>query len=109
MEGVFGRAVRLKTITLWPRTHSHYARSRWAGRIKDDHGSWVLDSPVNNATAHYLHNMLYLLGKTTNSSARPASVEAELYRANNIENYDTGALRIKTEEGAEIFSFQLTP
>lgn len=102
ISGVFGKPLRLKTITLWPRTHLYYARSRWAGRIKDDGGNWVLDSPVNNATAHYLHNMLYVLGKRTDSSAVPASVESELYRANNIENYDSGALRILTEEGAEI-------
>jgi len=34
----------------------------------------VLDSPVNNATAHYLHNMFYVLGHATDASAMPACV-----------------------------------
>jgi hypothetical protein len=52
--------------------------------------------------AHDLHNMFYVLGKETGASARPAEVEAELYRANAIENFDTAAVRVRTEEGVEL-------
>jgi len=62
----------------------------------------VWDSPVNNACAHYLHHMLYVIGPRTDRSANPASVVAELYRAHPIENYDTAALRISTDDGAEL-------
>jgi len=55
--------------------------------------------------AHDLHNMFYLLGKGTDSSAEPVEVEAELYRANGIENYDTAAVRVRTGEGVEILFF----
>ncbi len=65
----------------------------------------MLDSPVQNAMAHDLHNMFYVLGRETTSSARPAEVEAELYRANAIENFDTAAARVRTEEGVEILFF----
>ena len=41
--------------------------------VKMDDGSPVFDSPAHNATAHYLHNMLYLLGDTTTESAFPAA------------------------------------
>ena len=40
--------------------------------------------------------MLYVLGKTPDTSAQPHSVTAELYRANPIENYDTAAIRCTT-------------
>jgi hypothetical protein len=49
--------------------------------------------------------MFYVLGKDKDSSAKPVEVEAELYRANAIENFDTAAARIKTEEGVEILFF----
>jgi hypothetical protein len=90
---------------LWPRMASYYQRNRWAGRIKSDSGEWVLDSPANNAMAHYLHNALYVLGASTNTSARPLSVQAELSRANPIENYDAAALRVVTEGNVEILFF----
>jgi predicted dehydrogenase len=101
-SGLFGKAVRLKTLVSWPRSQAYYARNAWAGRIKTDSGAWVLDSPVNNATAHYLHNMLYLLGSERERSAQPRSVTAELYRAKPIENYDTAGLRVHTDTGTEI-------
>jgi hypothetical protein len=69
---------------------------------RDPAGKWILDSPINNATAHYLHNCFYVLGDTRETSARPRSVVGELYRANDIENYDTGAARAFTEDAVEI-------
>ena len=104
-SGLFGAARKLKCLYLWPRDEGYYARNDWAGKRKDAEGAWVLDSPVQNAMAHDLHNMFYVLGKTRETSARPAEVEAELYRANAIENFDTAAARIRTEEGVEILFF----
>jgi hypothetical protein len=37
--------------------------------------------------------MLYLLGDSPTTSGVPARVEAQLYRAHDIENYDTAILR----------------
>jgi len=105
LRGDFGQPKRLKTRILWPRMASYYHRNRWAGRIKSDSGEWVLDSPANNAMAHYLHNALYVLGKTPATSARPISVQAELYRANPIENYDATALRVVTEGNVEVLFY----
>jgi len=99
LDGLLGKPKRMSCLYLWPRDEAYYARNSWAGRIKDADGRWVLDSPANNAMAHDLHNMLYLLGEDTERSARPAEVKAELYRANRIENYDTAAARIKTDDG----------
>jgi predicted dehydrogenase len=94
--GLFGQPRRFRTLVLWPRDQAYYQRSRWAGRQCDDAGAPILDSPANNACAHYLHNMFFLLGAT------PAVVAAELHRANPIENYDTAALRCTTTSGVEL-------
>lgn len=101
LNGVWGAPLRLKTICLWPRGREYYNRNDWAGRIKTDDGDWVLDSPVHNAMAHFLHNMLYLTGERMDSSAAPASITGELYRANPVENYDTAACRIRLENKAD--------
>ncbi len=105
ISGDFGRPVRAKTLVLWPRDRRYYGRNSWAGRIAMPDGTPVLDSPVNNATAHFLHNMLYVLGPTVDRSARPDTVTAELYRANEIENYDTAMLRCSLYDDLEVLFF----
>ena len=103
--GMFGRPRRLKCLYLWPRSEAYFRRNDWAGKVKDAKGRWILDSPVNNAMAHDLHNMLYILGEEKETAAQPVRVEAELYRAHQIENFDTAAIRCFTASGAEVLFF----
>lgn len=103
--GVLGRPEQFKARIFWPRTAQYFARNSWAARLKTESGQWVLDSPVNNATAHYLHNCFFVLGDQFNTSALPANVQAELYRANPIENFDSAALRSTTVDGTEILFY----
>jgi len=102
--GILGKPKRFKTIVLWPRDTNYYKRG-WAGRIRDNEGNWVLDSVANNATAHFLHNMLFVLGKELDQSAKPIEIIAELYRANDIENFDTSIMRILTEDRVELLYY----
>ncbi|NOY82663.1 MAG: Gfo/Idh/MocA family oxidoreductase [Kiritimatiellaeota bacterium] len=105
LAGRLGRPRRLRTLVLWPRDAGYYARNDWAGALRDSQGRWVLDSPVNNATAHYLHNMFYAIGPAPDRSAVPVRVQAELYRANPITNYDTGACRVVTDTEVELLFY----
>jgi predicted dehydrogenase len=105
MAGVLGRPKRLSAIAMFPRGDNYYGRNAWAGRITSERGERVFDSPLNNAAAHYLHNMLYVLGATRETSDTPAWVEAELYRANGIESFDTAALRCRAACGAEVLFY----
>ena len=102
VAGLFGKAKRMKCLYLWPRDLAYYRRNDWAGKKRDAEGGWVLDSPAQNAMAHDLHNMLYILGAETDKCAAPIEVEAELYRANAIENFDTAAARLRTDGWVEI-------
>lgn len=106
IDGILGKPIRFKTLILWPRNEEYYKRG-WAAKIKDNSGNWILDSIANNAAAHYLHNMLYLLGDSMDTSEYPEKISAELYRANKIENYDTVCARITTKKGTEL-SFYAT-
>lgn len=106
ISGKLGQPRLLKALLLLPRGEQYYKRNSWAGRIKANNGGWVLDSPVSNSCAHQLHNMLYILGQTRETSVRPVTITAELYRAcPDIENYDTAALRCVTAEGVEILFY----
>lgn len=105
LAGAFGRPLRLKCLYLWPRDEAYFRRSDWAGKIRDPEGRWILDSPANNAMAHDLHNMFYVLGGKIDESAAPAWVEAELCRAYPIENFDTAAMRCRTADEVEILFY----
>jgi predicted dehydrogenase len=105
LAGRLGAPLRLMTRVAWPRTNAYYARNSWAGRLRDESGRWVLDSPVNNATAHFLHNMLFVLGTSMDRCATPVSVTAEAYRANPIENYDAACCRVETQENVDLLFF----
>lgn len=102
LDGIFGAPMLFKTRVAWPRGSAYYGRNDWSGRITNDAGRPVYDSPVNNATAHYLHNMLFLGGLSMESAAHPVFIEAECYRGNEIENFDTACCRITTDEVPEI-------
>ena len=109
LDGTLGRPLRLRTKVFWPRPASYYRRNDWAAKRTSADGRWILDGPAHNATAHYLHNCFYILGGTRKTSAWPVDVQAELYRANAVENYDTAAIRCHTAEGVEILFYTAHP
>lgn len=102
-SGAFGKALRFRALVLWPRTLAYYKRGcGWAGKKFDGEGRPVFDSVAANATAHYLMNMLWFGGRGY-GGMNIVSVNAETARANDIETYDTIALKAVDDEGCEIF------
>ena len=102
IKGVYGRAEFLKSIVLWPRPKEYFTRgSGWAGKIKSADGTPINDSVANNATAHYLHNMLYVLGNAYGKSSEAEVLSAELLRVNSIENFDTAVIKLRFDCGAD--------
>jgi hypothetical protein len=65
-------------------------------------GRYVLDGTINNPFSHLLMNCLILSGLQDHEEVSPEWVQAELYRANDIESEDTSCLRAKMENGVEI-------
>jgi predicted dehydrogenase len=93
LAGVLGAPISFKTAISWPRNFAYFRRgSGWAGKIEKD-GVTILDSIASNACAHYLHNMLFLLGEQMGESAYVDTLEADCFRANDIETFDTCTLR----------------
>jgi predicted dehydrogenase len=101
-DGRLGRAVSILLMCGWPRSVQYYTRNEWAGRLRLGN-DWILDSPANNAHAHYLLNTLYLSSTGRDTTGTPVALQAELYRANPIESADTVQVRLKTEQGTLVF------
>jgi len=103
LAGRFGKPLRLKTLVCWPRPKSYYEGSSWKGRLYDTAGHFVNDSIVSNATAHYIHNIFFLMGSAIETAESPSNMRAELYRAKGIETFDTCFLKGAFPSGAEFF------
>jgi len=104
IQGVLGKPIQFKTLIHWPRDLKYYNRS-WAGKKFDNDGRPIFDSIANNATAHHIHNMFYVLGDKLDESDYPETVTAEVYRANDIETFDTVMAKIKTKNGVDLFYY----
>jgi len=99
-RGDLGRVQTMALLCGWPRSVQYFTRNEWAGKLRLG-TDWVLDSPENNAHAHYLLNMLYLATAQAKAAEVPARVRAELYRANSIESCDTVQLKFNTASGVD--------
>lgn len=101
LAGKLGKPKELKGFVSWPRGWNYYDGA-WKGKIQDENGTWILDSVVGNAAAHYLHNMYFLLGDAMDTCDFPSRIRCELFRANKIQNFDTCLLDIETRSGAKL-------
>ena len=104
LAGRIGGLRQIRVRGQWPRSSTYYSRNGWAGRLRIG-DAWVLDSPVNNAFAHFLMLALFWAGDTADAIATIAEVEAELYRVSQIESFDTASLRLRSTAGVEILMY----
>lgn len=100
-SGKHGVIRSISFLGLWPRgSVSYYARNSWAGKLRIGE-TLINDNPISNAFAHFLKLALYFAGPEEGTSALPllGEIESQLFRANEIETFDTAALRIPTDMG----------
>jgi predicted dehydrogenase len=96
--GVIGPIHAVRFLGLWPRPAAYFTRNPWAGRLHAD-GTQVLDSPLNNAFAHFVNLSLYFAGPTRDEAAEVRIESGELLRAHAIESFDTSVVRARSPEG----------
>ncbi|MBB6406252.1 DUF6807 family protein [Arthrobacter sp. AZCC_0090] len=97
--GEIGTLLGISATGRWVRDRAYYKRSRWAGKRSLD-GVDVVDGVATNPLAHAIATALRIAGARTVDDL--ASVETDLYRANDIESDDTSVIRIRTAEGLPI-------
>lgn len=96
-RGAIGDLTAVRFLGVWPRSRSYFTRNNWAGRLRVD-GQPVMDSPLNNAFAHFVMLSLHFVG-----ADRLSLEEAELLRAHAIESFDTAVVRSRTERGVKLW------
>lgn len=101
LSGVLGKPLAFKTAISWPRGLSYYGKNGWNGRVSKD-GVTILDSIASNACAHFLHNMLFLLGDGMDVCADADDLEVDCFRANDIETFDTCSVKM-TASGVPLY------
>jgi predicted dehydrogenase len=97
--GEIGTLLGISATGRWVRDRAYYRRSRWAGKRSLD-GVDVVDGVATNPLAHAIATALRIAGARTVDDL--ASVETDLYRANDIESDDTSVIRIRTAAGLPI-------
>ena len=102
LAGVIGKLESIRMIGLWPRPRSYFTRNHWAGRIQAD-GAAVLDSPLNNAFAHFVNLALYFAGSEADESADVRLHSVELCRAHRIEMFDTAVVNGSTPANTRLW------
>lgn len=101
-DGRIGRITSVTMIGLWPRSRGYFERNQWAGRLFAD-GAAAMDSPLNNALAHFANVSLFLAGPTPDTSADVTVTGAELFRAHTIESFDTAVIRARSANGIDFW------
>ncbi|BCW55902.1 MULTISPECIES: Gfo/Idh/MocA family protein [unclassified Arthrobacter] len=97
--GTIGTLEGISATGRWVRDKAYFKRSRWAGK-RSINGVDVVDGVATNPLAHAVATALRIAGART--TADLASVETDLYRANDIESDDTSVIRIRTATGLPI-------
>ena len=94
LSGRLGKLRSIRFRGFWPRGDAYYGRNNWAGRIASPStGALILDSPANNAFAHYLNIALFLAADKLEATTEPVITAARLFRARRtIETFDTCAI-----------------
>lgn len=102
-EGPLGRPEKITVRGLWPRADQYYIRNDWAGKLRSSRGALVLDSPANNAFAHFINISLFLCGETFERTTSAVVRDAKLWRARpEIETFDSCQLCLRTETGTDL-------
>ena len=104
LDGVFGKPISTKFLFAPYRKFEYYARGGgYAGQVYTKDGRVILDSPASNACAHYLQEMLFLLGSEMDTTAEPTLVAGECMRANDITNFDTCTLKMTVNGNIPVY------
>lgn len=98
-SGDIGTLQGISATGRWVRDKAYYQRSRWAGKRSID-GVDVVDGVATNPLAHAVATALRIAGARTVEDV--ASVETDLYHANDIESDDTSVIRIRTVTGLPV-------
>ncbi|MFT4165725.1 MAG: Gfo/Idh/MocA family oxidoreductase [Microlunatus sp.] len=98
-SGAIGSVTHLGAVGTWVRERAYWRRAAWAGKRRLD-GRPVVDGVITNPLAHATATALRLADARRAEDV--ASIELELFHANEIEADDTSTVRIETVSGPPV-------
>ncbi|MEU0159135.1 Gfo/Idh/MocA family oxidoreductase [Streptomyces sp. NPDC006261] len=98
-DGAIGNVTGIGAAGAWVRDEAYYRRAPWAGRRRLG-ATDVVDGVLTNPLAHAVATALELA--CSGRAEDVTSIEAELFRANDIEADDTSSVRITTAGGLPV-------
>lgn len=98
-SGAIGSVTHLGAVGTWVRERAYWQRAVWAGKRQLD-GRPVVDGVITNPLAHATATALRLAGARRVDDV--ASIELELFHANEIEADDTSTIRIEMVDGPPV-------
>ncbi|MCU1573438.1 MAG: oxidoreductase [Micrococcaceae bacterium] len=98
-NGTLGQVRGISASGTWVRDRAYFKRSRWAGK-RSLNGTDVVDGVATNALAHAVATALRIANTTR--VADVLQVDADLYRAHDVESDDTSVIRIRPVTGPTI-------
>ncbi|HUG10477.1 MAG TPA: Gfo/Idh/MocA family oxidoreductase [Opitutaceae bacterium] len=101
-RGAIGEVQSIRFLGLWPRPRSYFHRNEWAGRLMFN-GQPVYDSPLSNAFGHFVMLGLYFSGGRGRAGVANGRLQAQLFRAHEIESFDTAVVRVRTAGGIALW------
>lgn len=102
LRGVIGNVEAVRFLGIWPRGRGYFLRNEWAGRTTV-RGVPVFDSPLNNAFGHFVLLSLYFASPTSHAAEEAALTNVELFRAHDIESFDTAVVTSRTAGGVKLW------
>ncbi len=102
LDGAIGQVETVRFCGMWPRRREYFQRNSWAGRLRQGTVD-VFDSPLSNAFAHFAMLSLYFAGQTLPGVAEATLLDGELFRAHEIETFDTGVIRLRTPDAINMW------
>jgi len=102
VDGSIGRLKKVRMIGIWPRPRAYFERNSWAGKLYAD-GAAAMDSPLNNAFAHFVNLSLYFAGRKAESAASVEISQADLLRAHDIESFDTAVVQARSDDNVRFW------
>lgn len=101
-RGAIGQIKSVRFLGQWPRSRAYFVRNDWAGRLQTG-GAPVLDSPLNNAFAHFVMLSLFFAGGGCEDADGARVESVELYRAHHIQSFDTAVVKLRTNNDVELW------
>jgi predicted dehydrogenase len=102
VNGAIGRIETVRFCGMWPRPREYFKRNTWAGRLRLGEAA-VFDSPLSNAFAHFAMLGLYFAGQSLPAVAEATLLDGELWRAQDIETFDTAVVRLRTADAIDLW------